>query len=39
MTAVPAIRAFLPDKTLYNIKPTTRWGEAYLAPEEILRED
>jgi hypothetical protein len=25
------------DKKLYNMKPNARWGEAYLALEEMLR--
>ena len=27
------------DKTLYNLKPNDRWGEAYEILEEILQND
>lgn len=36
LTAVREGRVFHLDKTLYNMKPNARWGEAYLALEEIL---
>ncbi len=38
LTAVREDRVFLLDKTLYNMKPNDRWGEAYLALEAILNE-
>ena len=38
LTAVREGRVFHLDKTLYNMKPNARWGEAYLALEELLRE-
>ncbi len=38
LTAVREGRVYQLDKTLYNMKPNARWGEAYLALEEILRE-
>ena len=37
LTAVQAGRVFFLDKTLYNMKPNARWGEAYLQLEELLR--
>lgn len=37
LTAVREDRVFLLDKTLYNMKPNARWGEAYLQLEELLR--
>lgn len=37
LTAVREGRVYQLDKTLYNMKPNARWGEAYLALEEILR--
>ena len=39
LTAVREGRVYHLDKTLYNMKPNDRWGEAYLALEEILREN
>ena len=36
LTAVQKGRVYYLDKTLYNMKPNARWGEAYLALEEIL---
>ena len=39
LTAVREGRVFYLDKTLYNMKPNARWGEAYLALEEILHEN
>lgn len=39
LTAVREGRIFRLDKTLYNMKPNARWGEAYLALEELLREN
>lgn len=39
LTAVREGRVFHLDKTLYNMKPNARWGEAYLALEAILREN
>ena len=39
LTAVREGRVFLLDKTLYNMKPNARWGEAYLALEAMLREN
>ena len=38
LTAVREGRVFHLDKTLYNMKPNARWGEAYLKLEELLRE-
>lgn len=38
LTAVREGRVILLDKTLYNMKPNARWGEAYEKLEEILRE-
>ena len=37
LTAVREGRVILLDKKLYNMKPNARWGEAYLALEEMLR--
>ncbi len=37
LTAVREGRVFHLDKKLYNMKPNARWGEAYLALEELLR--
>jgi iron complex transport system substrate-binding protein len=37
LTAVREGRVILLDKKLYNMKPNARWGEAYLALEEVLR--
>ena len=37
LTAVQESRVFYLDKRLYNMKPNARWGEAYLALEELLR--
>jgi len=39
LTAVREGRVFLLDKTLYNMKPNARWGEAYLELEAMLREN
>lgn len=39
LTAVREDRVFVLDKTLYNMKPNARWGEAMLALEELLREN
>lgn len=39
LTAVREGRVYHLDKTLYNMKPNDRWGEAYLTLEEILREN
>ena len=39
LTAVQEGRVFHLDKTLYNMKPNARWGEAYLKLEELLREN
>lgn len=39
LTAVQEGRVFQLDKTLYNMKPNARWGEAYLALEAMLREN
>ena len=36
LTAVREGRVFHLDKTLYNLKPNARWGEAYLQLEELL---
>lgn len=36
LTAVREGRVFRLDKRLYNLKPNARWGEAYLALEELL---
>lgn len=36
LTAVQEGRVYYLDKTLYNLKPNDRWGEAYEALEEIL---
>lgn len=36
LTAVREGRVFQLDKRLYNLKPNARWGEAYLALEELL---
>lgn len=38
LTAVREGRVFYLDKTLYNMKPNARWGEAYEKLEAILRE-
>lgn len=38
LTAVREGRVCQLDKTLYNMKPNARWGEAYRKLEEILRE-
>ena len=37
LTAVQEGRVFFLDKTLYNMKPNARWGEAYLQLEALLR--
>lgn len=37
LTAVREGRVFHLDKTLYNMKPNARWGQAYLQLEELLR--
>ena len=37
LTAVKEGRLFFMDKTLYNLKPNHRWGQAYEQLEEILR--
>lgn len=37
LTAVREGRVFVLDKTLYNMKPNARWGDAYLELEELLR--
>ncbi len=37
LTAVKEGRLYFMDKTLYNLKPNHRWGEAYQGLEEILR--
>ncbi len=39
LTAVREGRVCLLDKTLYNMKPNARWGEAYMALEALLREN
>lgn len=36
LTAVREGRVFQLDRTLYNLKPNARWGEAYLALEALL---
>lgn len=36
LSAVKAGRLYYMDKTLYNLKPNHRWGEAYEKLEEIL---
>lgn len=38
LTAVKNDRVYFMDKTLFNLKPNHRWGEAYEILEEILRE-
>ena len=37
LTAVKEGRVYIMDKTLYNLKPNDRWGEAYEKLEKILR--
>ena len=37
LTAVKEGRVYFMDKTLYNLKPNDRWGEAYLQLEDILQ--
>ena len=39
LTAVKEGRIWFMDKTLYNLKPNDRWGEAYEILEEILQND
>lgn len=36
LTAVREGRVYFMDKTLFNLKPNHRWGEAYAIAEEIL---
>lgn len=38
LTAVKENRVYSMDKTLYNLKPNDRWGEAYEKLENILEE-
>lgn len=38
LTAVKEGRVFYMDKKLYNLKPNSRWGEAYEELEKILSE-
>ena len=38
LTAVKEGRVYIMDKTLYNLKPNDRWGEAYEKLEKILRD-
>jgi len=39
LTAVKTGQVYFMEKTLYNLKPNHRWGEAYEKLEEILRYD
>lgn len=39
LTAVKEGHVYLMDKTLYNLKPNDRWGEAYEKLEHILSEN
>ena len=36
LTAVQNGRVYFMEKTLFNLKPNHRWGEAYQMLEEIL---
>jgi iron complex transport system substrate-binding protein len=38
LTAVKEGRVYTMDKTLYNLKPNDRWGEAYEKLNELLAE-
>ena len=39
LTAVQNGRVYFMEKTLYNLKPNHRWGEAYAKLEEILNHE
>ncbi len=39
LTAVKEGRVFHMDRKLYNLKPNSRWGEAYEGLEKILSEN
>ena len=39
LSAVKAGRIYFMDKTLYNLKPNDRWGEAYELVEKILQNE
>ena len=39
LSAVKEGRVHIVDKSLFGLKPNHRWGEAYEAAEEILRDE